>query len=157
MSASDEDDATAALRELILVGERYRIAVATRLDVSVNESRAISHLLARGTMGQTDLASALGLTTSSTTTLLDRLEHRELVRRVPDPNDRRRSSVEISEAGARRLREVREWMSMVFQPVATEELPGVTATLVSVAASLSSVTDRIAGLEAAVPGRRRLH
>ena len=55
------DAATAALRELILAGERYRIAVASHLDLTVNESRAISHLLARGPMGQTDLATALGL------------------------------------------------------------------------------------------------
>ena len=46
--------------ELILAGERYRIAVASHLDLTVNESRAISHLLARGPMGQTDLATALG-------------------------------------------------------------------------------------------------
>src|SRR6478736_630071 len=67
--AQARDDATVALRELILAGERYRIAVAARLDLSVNESRTISYLLARGAMGQTELSTALGLTTSSTTRL----------------------------------------------------------------------------------------
>src|SRR6476660_1786875 len=115
--AQARDDATVALRELILAGERYRIAVAARLDLTVNESRTISYLLARGPMGQTELSTALGLTTSSTTTLLDRLEQREMVRRVPDPSDRRRSSVEIPESGAIRLREVRDWMPHAFDPI----------------------------------------
>ena len=157
MSRTAGDDATAALRELILAGERYRMAVATHLDLSINESRAISHLLARGAMGQTDLAAVLGLTTSSMTTLLDRLVDREMVRRVPDPTDRRRSSVEISDSGARRLRDVRDWMSMVFHPVAADDLPGVTATLVAVADSLRTVTSEIEASRTPTPGRRRLH
>ena len=99
------DAATAALRELILAGERYRIAVASHLDLTVNESRAISHLLARGPMGQTDLATALGLTTSSTTTLVDRLVGREMVVRVPHPerpSTQHRRDPRVGDAPARR-------------------------------------------------------
>src|SRR5215203_3657761 len=123
--ASSLEDATAALRELILAGERYRIAVAGHLDLTVNESRAISYLLARGPMGQTDLAAALGLTTSSTTTLVDRLEQREMVRRVPDPVDRRRSTVDLPESGIRQIREVRDWMPHAFDAIDDGELATV--------------------------------
>ncbi|KRF40296.1 hypothetical protein ASG96_05205 [Terrabacter sp. Soil810] len=153
--AHARDDATIALRELILAGERYRIAVAAHLDLTVNESRAISYLLARGPMGQTDLATELGLTTSSTTTLVDRLERREMVRRVPDPSDRRRSTVEIPESGVRRLREVRDWMPHAFDPIGADELPGVAASLGTIAAALRSVTAEIDAARAERSGRKR--
>lgn len=151
------DTATAALRELILAGERYRIAVANHLGLTVNESRAISHLLARGPMGQTDLATALGLTTSSTTTLVDRLERREMVVRVPDPNDRRRSTVEISESGLRRLSEVRDWMPHAFDALGAADLPDVAALLETVADSLLTVTSDIEAARPPTPGQRRRH
>ena len=151
------DAATAALRELILVGERYRIAVAGHLDLTVNESRAISHLLARGHMGQTDLATALGLTTSSTTTLVDRLERRELVVRVPDPRDRRRSTVEIPESGLRRLSEVRDWMPHAFDALEAADLPSVATLLETIADSLRTVTSDIEASQTPMPGHRRRH
>ena len=146
--AQARDDATVALRELILAGERYRIAVAARLDLTVNESRTISYLLARGPMGQTEL---------STTTLLDRLEQREMVRRVPDPNDRRRSSVEIPESGVLRLREVRDWLPQAFDAFAGDDLHDVAATLGTLAASLREVTTRIDASHTSSPGRRKRH
>lgn len=155
--AQARDDATIALRELILAGERYRIAVAAHLDLTVNESRAISYLLARGPMGQTELSAALGLTTSSTTTLLDRLEQREMVRRVPDPNDRRRSTVELPESGVRKLREVRDWMPQAFDVFDDGDLSEVAATLGTVAASLREVTERIDTSPTSSPGRRKRH
>ncbi len=49
-----------------------------------------------------ELAAAVGLTSAATTAMLDRLERKGLVRRVPDPGDRRSVLVEMTE-GARRL------------------------------------------------------
>jgi DNA-binding MarR family transcriptional regulator len=157
MSDAARDTATAALRELILAGERYRIAVANHLGLTVNESRAISHVLARGPLGQTDLATALGLTTSSTTTLVDRLERREMVARVPDPHDRRRSTVEIPESGRRRLSEVRDWMPHAFDELGATDLPGVARLLDTIAGSLLTVTSDIEASRPPAPGRRRRH
>ena len=70
------EEAVAALRELILAGEQYRLAAARYLGLTVSESQAISYLMARGPMGQTDLGAALGFNTSSTTALVDRLDIR---------------------------------------------------------------------------------
>lgn len=156
-TATARDDATIALRELILAGERYRIAVAAHLDLTVNESRTLSYLLARGPMGQTDLSAALGLTTSSTTTLLDRLEARDLVRRLPDPEDRRRSTVDIPRAGMERLRAVRDWMPHAFDAFDADALPEVTTVLSTLSASLATITAEIDAAHAPSPGRRKRH
>ena len=98
MTDSEIDTAVAALRELILAGERYRLVVAHHLGVTVSESQALSYLLARGPMGQTDLGNALHFTTGSTTSLVDRLERRGFVERVSDPQDRRRNTVQAIRA-----------------------------------------------------------
>lgn len=108
-------------------------------------------------MGQTDLATALGLTTSSTTTLVDRLEQRRLVARVPDPNDRRRSTVEIPESSQRRLQEVRDWMPQALDAISPADLPDVADLLETLASSLTEVTGGIEASQTPTPGQRKRH
>jgi DNA-binding MarR family transcriptional regulator len=52
---------------------------------------------------QQDIASELGLDRTTTSTVLDQLETRNLVTRRRDPADRRRSLVELTDAGVERL------------------------------------------------------
>jgi DNA-binding MarR family transcriptional regulator len=47
------------------------------------------------------LAEALGLSSGAMTNRLDQLERRDLIRRLPDPDDRRGVIVELTEAGCR--------------------------------------------------------
>jgi DNA-binding MarR family transcriptional regulator len=155
--AADRAAATAALRELILAGERYRLAAAEHLDLTVNESRAISYLLARGSMGQTELSQALGLTTSSTTTLVDRLERRHLVERVADPADRRRSTVRIPEADLRRLGQVHDWVPHTFDTLDPASLPHVTEVLTTITEALRGVAADIHASSSSTRGNRRRH
>jgi DNA-binding MarR family transcriptional regulator len=51
-------------------------------------------------LSPTQLSKALMLTSAGVTNRLDRLERRGLVNRVPDPDDRRGVTVELTEAGA---------------------------------------------------------
>ncbi|BDB26291.1 homoprotocatechuate degradation operon regulator, HpaR [compost metagenome] len=51
------------------------------------------------TASPSDLSRIAILTTGTMTVLLDRLEDKGLVRRLRDPNDRRRIEVELSDAG----------------------------------------------------------
>ncbi|HEX4579925.1 MAG TPA: MarR family transcriptional regulator [Candidatus Dormibacteraeota bacterium] len=52
---------------------------------------------------QQDIASELGLDRTTTSTVLDQLESRDLVTRRRDPADRRRSLVELTDAGVELL------------------------------------------------------
>ncbi|WP_323099332.1 MarR family winged helix-turn-helix transcriptional regulator [Intrasporangium sp. YIM S08009] len=156
-STQDRAAATAALRELILAGEHYRLAAAAHLDLTVNESRAVSYLLARGSLGQTELAQALGLTTSSTTTLVDRLERRGLIERVPDQVDRRRSTVRIPEAGMAQVGQVRDWMPHTLDTLDPATLPQVTEVLTTIADALRSVAAEIHAAGPSTRGTRRRH
>ena len=55
-----------------------------------------------------DLTGTLMLTSSGTTKRLDRLEQAGLIRRDPDPDDRRGTQITLTEAGHRRLDETIE-------------------------------------------------
>ena len=75
-------------------------AVADRLGLNRTDLRCLDWLFdGPKTAGQ--LAAATGLSSAATTTLLDRLERRGLVQRVPDPADRRRVLVEMTDLGRR--------------------------------------------------------
>jgi|SRR6478735_2315791 DNA-binding MarR family transcriptional regulator len=157
MTDSEIDTAVAALRELILAGERYRLVVAHHLGVTVSESQALSYLLARGPMGQTDLGNALHFTTGSTTSLVDRLERRRFVERVPDPQDRRRNTVQLSEQGHKHIGEASNWMFLAFTDIDPEHRHSLAESLHTLADGLRRLPadDATPSVEHTKPRRTR--
>ena len=82
------------------------------------DMRALDILGREGPLTPTNLARALGFTTGGVTTVIDRLERAAYVRRRSDPADRRRLTVEVTDA-------TRERDAAVFGPLA-----GATETAV---------------------------
>jgi DNA-binding MarR family transcriptional regulator len=89
---------------------RLARASAWRLGRSLAESglrwadyAVLHHLEAQGPAAQRELAAALRIQPSNIVALLDELERRELLERSPDPADRRRHRVELTERGRRTL------------------------------------------------------
>ncbi|MDB5178785.1 MAG: transcriptional regulator [Patescibacteria group bacterium] len=74
-------------------------AIAQHIGLSAAEFEFCDVLQCRGRMPAGQLAKALGLSTGGVTGMVDRLEKAGLVRRVADPNDRRRVIVEPIERG----------------------------------------------------------
>lgn len=69
-------------------------AVADRLGLASSDLECLDVLETEGRLTVGRLAELLGLTTGSTTRMIDRLEQAGYVRRIPDPADRRRVQVE---------------------------------------------------------------
>jgi MarR family transcriptional regulator, organic hydroperoxide resistance regulator len=65
-------------------------------------------LVKRGPMTLTELSRTLGMSHSSASGIIDRLERRGTVRRREDAADRRRTSIEVTEAVRRYVRELDE-------------------------------------------------
>ena len=63
-------------------------------------------LVSRGPMTLTELSRSLGMSHSSASGIIDRLQARGLVRRTEDATDRRRTSIEVTEAVQRYVREL---------------------------------------------------
>jgi DNA-binding MarR family transcriptional regulator len=137
----DLQRAGSALRELVLAGEQYRQAAATQLQLDVRQTQAVSYLYSRGSMGQSELAEALMLNTSSVTALVDRLEAHAIARRTPHPTDRRRFVVELTEEGRDIIHRTATYLLGAFDHVDPAELPGLTEALGSLAANLRSQAD----------------
>jgi DNA-binding MarR family transcriptional regulator len=68
-------------------------------DVTPGQSRALGVLMHHGAMRLTDLSDHLHIAPRSTTEVVDGLQHRGLVQRRPDPDDRRATLVTLTGQG----------------------------------------------------------
>lgn len=76
-------------------------------DITPANLRALRVLNRHGTMRLSELSDHLHIAPRSTTEVVDALESRDLVRRRPDPGDRRATLVEVTEHGASVLDAIR--------------------------------------------------
>jgi DNA-binding MarR family transcriptional regulator len=67
------------------------------LGVNRTDGRCLDLIDQAGRISAGDLALAAGLTTGSITAVVDRLEAKGYLRRVPDPTDRRRVLLEVTD------------------------------------------------------------
>lgn len=96
-------EAVSTLREVILAGKQYRRKAASQLGRPPARARPCATSSRADQWARPALAQTLGFNTSSMTALIDRLERRGIAERHPDPHDRRRSTVRISEDGLHTL------------------------------------------------------
>lgn len=73
----------------------FRNAVARKLGLNITDSECLSLLSIKGVSTPKELARFTGLTTGSTTAMLDRLEKADFIQRKPNPKDRRGVLIEI--------------------------------------------------------------
>jgi DNA-binding MarR family transcriptional regulator len=85
------------MSDLVLDQDRRR-RVSDATGISFGNARAVRRV-ARRPLPMSELASALGIDPSNATVLVDRLEGEGLVRRRPDPDDRRTRLVEATRKG----------------------------------------------------------
>lgn len=71
------------------------------LELNLSQASMIGYLAENGPMNQTQLAAALVLGRAATGSVVDQLEARGLVQRVPDPDDRRVWLVENTTEGVK--------------------------------------------------------
>src|SRR6478752_6700881 len=128
--------AVAALRELILAGEKYRQVASAHLQMDVGQAQAVSYLYSRGPMGQSELGALLGFNTSSITALVDRLERDHIAQRLPHPTDRRRTRVELTDHGWAAVNTIAHWFARAFYHIDSSALPNATSALATIAADL---------------------
>ena len=108
----------------------HGLATAQAVGLGPTDLYAVGTLSFYGRMTSGELAAKTGLTTGATTRLIDRLEQRGLVRRVADPDDRRRVLVEAAEDGGLDLDEAlapaREKLGAVFAACSPDDIAVLT-------------------------------
>lgn len=85
------------------VSRQLRQLTRTALEpwgITPGQSRALNTLMRHGTMRLRDLSEHLRIAPRSATEVVDGLQERGLVRRRPDPADRRATLITLTEQGA---------------------------------------------------------
>lgn len=129
-----------------------RARVERRGELSLNQT-AVLGLLSRGhALTPTEIAERMHITLQSLTRTLSALRDEGSVTRMPDPSDRRRSKIAITEAGRAWLREEMrprdEWLARVIE----SELTEVECELLVIAAELM---ERISEIDLFPDGEER--
>lgn len=96
----------ASLRALSTEIDRLDHAAAGRYGLNRTDMRALDIVGRAGPLAPSGLAQLMGFTTGGVTTVIDRLERAGYARRQPDPADRRRQIVAVTEVTAARDQEV---------------------------------------------------
>jgi DNA-binding MarR family transcriptional regulator len=130
------NEAVRGLRALILSGENYGQSLARTIGLGEKDTQAICYLALHGERGQNDLASDLGITSSASTALVDRLERRGLAERFAHPSDRRRVLVRLSDKGHEVMTLSHQWLAASLAGVPADELPALSRTLSQIAEDL---------------------
>ncbi len=111
------------------------------LEVTTTDGHLLSYLASYTPAPMTELHRVLGVKRSTMTSLLDRLEARSWVRRVPSPRDRRALLVELTHEGrvhATRIREALEQLEAdIADRVSPTDLRGFLAVLTAITAASS--------------------
>ena len=69
------------------------------MSLEASELAALEHLQAAGAINQKRLGERLSMSPGAITAMIDRLQRRGYVRRIPNPEDRRSALVNITKAG----------------------------------------------------------
>lgn len=102
-------ETTRALRLFVVLSRCFdSVAEQTRLDIrrhgmSVSEFGILELLYHKGPQPLGEVAERILLTTGSITYVMDQLEEKGLVKRVPCPKDRRRLYAELTDLGRERI------------------------------------------------------
>lgn len=126
------------MSDLVLDQDRRR-RVSDALGISFSRARAVRRV-ARRPMPMSELAAALDIDPSNATVLVDRLEAEGLVRRRPDPRDRRTRLVEATRRGRAMARKAEAILRT--PPPALRDVDA--AELETLARILNDVAERVA-------------
>ena len=137
MSRSKEELVDQLIREFRTSGNQddaFDALAAVRLGVSESDLRCLNIVENAGRISGGELAVEAGLTAGAVTGVIDRLERVGYARRVPDPADRRRVTVEVTLAFYKAAGRIwapmaAEWHSLLAKRFTIEELERIVAFL----------------------------
>jgi DNA-binding MarR family transcriptional regulator len=97
--AADYDRAGDAMRDFYQRSHRVIDRIMTAQGASFARARILTQIARAGTLRSIDLAASFGYAPRTVTEAIDGLERDGLVRRDPDPGDRRAKRISLTPAG----------------------------------------------------------
>jgi DNA-binding MarR family transcriptional regulator len=144
-----------AVRDLVAADRRMRQSLAVRMRMNLHDLQALRHVItAQRETGSTTprrLARELGISTASTTILIDRLVAQGHLQRAPHPTDGRSKTLVATDAARRevhgQLADAHDRMRAVAADVPEDARPAVLAFLGRLTALMGE--EAAAGVETA--------
>jgi len=90
-----------AVREYDISTVLFRNALGDRLGINVTDMECLALLFFKGIATPTELSRYTGLSSGATTAMLDRLERAKLIKRRPNPDDRRGTLIEVEKSSVK--------------------------------------------------------
>lgn len=114
--------------------DAFDAVAAARLGVSDTDMRCLNIIENSRGITAGELAMRSGLTAGAVTGVIDRLETRSYARRVPDPADRRRVRVEVTQGFYRAAERIwdpvaADWRATLSERFASDEIELIIAFL----------------------------
>jgi DNA-binding MarR family transcriptional regulator len=104
----------------------FQQAAAAKYGLGITDMKTLSILLQEGPLSAGEIGNRLSLTSGSVTTLIDRLERQDFVRRRPDAKDRRKVIVAVNQeklaSGENVYRSMGEAFAGLVEVYTTEQL-----------------------------------
>lgn len=98
------------LKQVILGGRQYGISmvlfrhlIGEKLGINVTDMECLGLLFHKGIATPSELAHYTGLSSGATTAMLDRLEKNNIIKRIPNPADRRGTQIFIVKETANKI------------------------------------------------------
>ena len=98
----------ANFRELHPKFSRMHTQLLGRVDLTLPQYSLLSQLRLLGTVSMTEISSRLGITKPAVTNLVDRLERKKFLKRLPDTRDRRVIQLELLPKGRKIIASIQE-------------------------------------------------
>lgn len=134
-----------ALGEYNTSSALLRNVTRRKLGLNTADMECLDLLLTKGATTPTELAHYTGLTTGSTTAMLDRLENAGFVTRKPNPHDRRGTLIEADKSVGKRIRplfaDIRKMQNTLIASFSDKELAIIADFLQRFAANTKAYTD----------------
>ncbi len=127
----------------LLLRERWSREVGSR-DLSFSDFAALD-LCGRAPARAAEVGRRIGVTAAGATDVIDRLEARHLVRRCPDPSDRRAVRIRVTTAGARLLERSNRTKETILRSIYAAMTPRERAALTEGLEALRRALDTPAG------------
>lgn len=102
------DEFAANFRELHPKFSRMYSQILEKVDLTLSQFTLLSQLMLLGTVSMTEISGRLKITKPAVTNLVDRLEEKKYLKRVPHTKDRRVILLEMLPKGKKIITEIRE-------------------------------------------------
>ncbi len=93
-------------REIQVKFSRIYVELLSEGDITLPQYVLLSQLVSVGTVPMSEASKRLHLSKPAITNLVDRLEQKKLVRRLPHPDDRRISLLEVQSKGQKLVHQI---------------------------------------------------